>query len=382
MPVVMYDLIVAGAGPAGSTAARAAALQGLDALILEKQTFPRYKPCGGALSSKATAMLDFSLPGSICERSITGARVHFKDSVLEKHKGYNLTTLIDRSRFDDHLLQKAMAAGAGIETRKVTDFSEKDGFVSVKTDEGTYRSRFLVIASGCQDRLRSRIRGRDGRGCNGICLVSEIKEDDEKIRARLDDILDIHFGVAEGGYGWIFPHRGYYSVGIGGISSRLHNPRRAMLQFLRKNGFSERQVLHGHQIPQGGNKRRSALGRVLLAGDAAGFVDAFTGEGIYYALASGRIAGQVIGEASAQAAAQEAAKAYERRCEKDFGAELRYALFFSKMMHRYPETFLRILACQEEVLDRYIEIAAARISYRDFIHWLIPRLPINLLRTL
>jgi geranylgeranyl reductase family protein len=374
----MYDLIVAGAGPAGSTAARAAALQGLETLILEKQTFPRYKPCGGALSSKATAILDYSLPVGICERAITGARVHFKDRVLEKHKGYNLTTLIDRSLFDDLLLQKALAAGAGTETRKVMDFTEKDGFVSVKTNEGTYQSRFLVIASGCQDALSSRIRDRDGRDCMGICLVADIKEDDEKIRARLADILDIHFGVAEGGYGWIFPHRGYYSVGIGGLSSRLLNPRRAMLQFLRKNGFSEKQELHGHQIPQGGNKRRSAQGRVLLAGDAAGFVDAFTGEGIYYALASGRIAGQVIGEASAQ----EAAQVYEKRCEKDFGAELRYALFFSKMMHRYPETFLRILACQEEVLDRYIEIAAARISYRDFMRWLIPRLPINLLRTL
>jgi geranylgeranyl reductase family protein len=374
----MYDLIVAGAGPAGSTAARSAALQGLDTLILEKQTFPRYKPCGGALSSKATAMLDYSLPGSICERTITGARVHFRDRVLEKHKGYSLTTLIERSRFDDLLLQKAQESGAGIRTQKVMDYSEKDGFVSVKTDEGTYQSRFLVIASGCQDGLRSRISGKDGRDCMGICLVADIKEDDEKIRARLADILDIHFGVAEGGYGWIFPHRGYYSVGIGGLSSRLHHPRQIMLQFLKKNGFSERQDLHGHQIPQGGNKRKIALGRVLLTGDAAGFVDAFTGEGIYYALASGKIAGQVIGEVSAQ----EAAQVYERRCEKDFGAELRYALFFSKMMHRYPETFLRILACQEEVLDRYIEIAAARISYREFMRWLIPRLPMNLLRTL
>ncbi|OPY54397.1 MAG: Digeranylgeranylglycerophospholipid reductase [Methanosaeta sp. PtaU1.Bin112] len=378
MPVEMYDLIVAGAGPAGSTAARAAVLQGLDTLILEKQTFPRYKPCGGALSSKATAILDYSLPDSICERAITGARVHFRDRVLEKHKGYNLTTLVDRSRFDDLLLKKAQEGGAGIINQKVMDFSEKNGFISVKTDERTYQSRFLVIASGCQDELRSRICGRDGRDCMGICLVADIKEDDEKIRERLPEILDIHFGVAEGGYGWIFPHRGYYSVGIGGLSSRLSHPRRTMLQFLRKNGFPESQRLHGHQIPQGGNKRQYALGRVLLAGDAAGFVDAFTGEGIYYALASGRIAGQVIGEVPAQ----EVARAYEKGCEKVFGAELRYALFFSKMMHRYPEIFMRILACQEEVLDRYIEIAAAKISYKDFIRWLLPRLPMNLLRTL
>jgi geranylgeranyl reductase family protein len=374
----MYDLIVAGGGPAGSMAAREAALQGLDTLILEKETFPRYKPCGGALSSKAASLLDFPLPDDVCEKTITGARVHFRDRVLEKHKGYNLTTLIDRSCFDYHLLQKAKEAGTDISTQKVMDFQEKEGHISVKTNAGIYQSKFLVIASGCQDKLKNRILGLDRKDRMGICLVADIQEEGVKIEERLAGTLDIHFGVAEGGYGWIFPHRGYYSVGIGGLSSRLHHPRQAMLQFLTKNGFSQKQNLHGHLIPQGGNKTRVALGRVLLAGDSAGFVDAFTGEGICYALASGKIAGQVIGEVPAS----EVALAYQERCKKDFGEELRYALFFSKMMHRYPEIFLRILACQEEVLDMYIEIAAAKISYKDFMRWLLPRLPINLLRTL
>ena len=374
----MYDLIVVGAGPAGSAAARAAALQGLDTLILEKEPFPRYKPCGGALSSRAASLLDFTLPDELCERTITGARVHFRDRVLERHKGYNLTTLITRSRFDYLLLQKAEEAGAGIKTEKVQDFQEKDEHVSVKTKDGIYSGKFLVIASGCQDALKNRIHGPDKKENMGICLVAEIKEDDRKINERLDGTLDIHFGMAEGGYGWIFPHRGYYSVGIGGLSSRLHHPRRAMLQFLKKNGFSEKQRLHGHLIPQGGNKRRTAYGRVLLAGDAAGFVDAFAGEGICYALSSGKIAGQVIGDTPAP----EVASAYEKRIEKDFGEELRYALFLSKMMHNYPEVFLRILACREEVLDRYIEIAAAKISYKDFLRWLLPRLPLSLLRTI
>ena len=275
-------------------------------------------------------------------------------------------------------MQKAQEPGADIKTQKVLDFQEKDDHVSVKTKDEIYQCRFLVISSGCQDGLKNRIQGPDRKESMGVCLVAEIEEDDQKIEERLASTLDIHFGVAEGGYGWIFPHRGYYSVGIGGLSSRLRHPRQAMLQFLKKNGFSEGQRLHGHLIPQGGNKVRTALGRVLLAGDAAGFVDAFTGEGICYALNSGKIAGQVIGEVPAP----EVAQAYQKRCNKEFGEELRYALFFSRMMHSYPEIFLRILACQEEVLDRYIEIAAARISYKDFMRWLVPRLPLSLLRTL
>jgi geranylgeranyl reductase family protein len=241
----MHDLIVVGAGPAGSTAARAAALQGLDTLILEKQQFPRYKPCGGALSDKAASILDFSLPGEICERTITGARVHFRDQVLERHKGYRLTTLITRSRFDHFLLQKAREAGAGVKTQKVLDFLDKGDCVSVQTREGAHQCRFLVIAAGCQSRLKNRMPEPARKERMGVCLVAEIEEDDSKIDERLASTLDIHFGVAQGGYGWIFPHRGYHGVGVGGLAAGLHHPRQAMLQFLKKNGFSEGQRLSG-----------------------------------------------------------------------------------------------------------------------------------------
>jgi len=375
----MYDLIVAGAGPAGSTAARMASLRGLKTLILEKESFPRYKPCGGALSYRTTSLLGFPLPRSICERTITGARVHFRDRVLERHKGYDLLTLVTRSLFDHFLLQKAQEAGAGLEVQKVLDFSQRDGGVCVMTDRGMHQSRFLVITSGCQDPLKNRVQGRDSRSTMGVCLVCEVEEDDEQIERRLGSSLDIHFGVANMGYGWIFPHQGYYSVGVGGKASRFEHPRRAMLDFLKNNGFSQDQKLHGHLIPQGGNDRRIASGRVLLAGDAAGFVDAFTGEGIYYALRSGQIAAEVIGDALDRGA-KEVEEAYSHSCRKDFGEELRYALLFSRIMHSHPDTFLRILACQEEILDRYIEIAAARRTYRDFVRWVVPRLPGSILR--
>lgn len=374
----MYDLIVVGAGPAGSMAARTAAMEGMNTLVLEKEPFPRYKPCGGALSDRTLSLLDFRLPNDICERTITGARVHFHDQVLERHTGYNLTTLVTRSVFDHLLLQKAEEAGARTSFQKVLDFKEKDDHVSVQTKDGIYRSRFLVISSGCQDGLKDRISGPGSRDTIGVCLVAEIEEDDNKIQARLDGILDIHFGVADMGYGWIFPHRGYYSVGIGGLASSLQHPRHQMIQFLKDNGFPEGQRLHGHTIPLRGVRRRTALGRVLLAGDAAGFVDAFTGEGLYYALRTGEIASKVIGEVPAA----KIAKTYQKRCHKELGEELGYALFLSRIMHTHANVFLRIMACHDEVLDRYMEIAASRRSYKSFMCWLAPRLPLSLLRAL
>jgi len=374
----VHDLIVVGAGPAGSAAAREAARRGLDTLVLEKDTFPRYKPCGGAISDRALSLLDFALPEDLCERTITGARVHFREKVMERHKGYRLTTLVTRSRFDDHLLKKAKEVGANLAVERVLDYRENGDHVEVLTRKNSYRSRFLVIASGCQDPLKERVLGRAARNSYGVCMVAEIEEDDRRIEERLHGSLDIHFGVANMGYGWIFPHRGYYSVGIGGLASRLRHPRKAMENFLRSSGFAESQRMHGHLIPLGGWGGRIATSRVLLAGDSAGFVDAFTGEGIYYSLSSGQIAARAISEEPDP----DVAFGYQSRCKENFGDELRYARLLSRIMHSYPEIFLRILTCHEEVLDRYIEIAAARRTYRDFVRWLVPRLPISLLRTL
>lgn len=371
----IYDVIVAGGGPAGSTAARMAALRGLDVLILEKSIFPRYKPCGGALSLKALSMLDGPLPPQIQERKITGARVHYRDLVLERHKGYEITQLIDRSAFDQHLLERAILAGARAMTEKALGFKDSGEWVSVQTKDEVYKSRFLVVASGCQDALKKEIAGPESKKSMGLCLVTEIEAEEERIVEHLGSALDIHFSVA-GGYGWIFPHRGYYSVGIGGLSSSLCYPRQTMRRFLRENGFSQEARLSGHLIPQGGNQRRVARGRVLLAGDAAGLVDPFTGEGIYYSLASGKIAGEMVGDVPAAIVA----RSYESRIEKELGRELGHALFFSKIMHRHPQLFLRILAREEQVLERYLEVGAGRMSYRDFMIWLLPRLPLSLMR--
>lgn len=377
----VYDLIIVGAGPAGSTAARTASKMGLKTLILEKEAFPRYKPCGGALSDRAISLLDFSLPGELCERTITGARVHFKDVVTERHKGYRLLTLVTRSSFDSFLLQKAQDAGAMLANQKVQDFVERKDHVEVLTDEGCHRSKFLVIASGFQSRLKERIQGPNFKDQYGICLVTEIEEKDEEIDRRLPGILDIYFGVAEGGYGWVFPHSGYYSVGIGGGAKRFQHPRAAMKDFLDKNGFFGKYMLHGHLIPFGGRNRRIASRRILLAGDSAGFVDAFTGEGIYYAIRSGQIAARTAAEKLTDERLN-LPKAYESRCKRDFGTELKYASLLSRIMHNRPDFLYRVLTSQDEILDRYIEIAAARSTYKGFIRWMAPKMPTSILRAI
>jgi geranylgeranyl reductase family protein len=375
----VYDLIVVGAGPAGSSAAREAAKEGLQVLIVEKESFPRYKPCGGALSEKARSLLEFELPKSLCERVITGASVHYGVQAIELHKDYPLTTLVTRSRFDAFLLEQAMAAGARLEKEKALAYEEKDDRVLVQGGKGCYSSRFLVVSSGCQDGLKEGVCREDGTCQRGLCLVAEVEAEDDEIDRHLHSSLDIHFGVVPRGYGWVFPHRGYYSVGIGGLARSFSHPRRAMLEFMRGLGFKETQKVHGHLLPLGSGGGRIASRRVLLAGDSAGFVDAFTGEGIRYALGSGQIAGHAVAEGLG---GEDAASVYRALCKEDFGDDLRYAYLLSRLMHSRPELFFPILIGQAEALDRFLGIAAGETSYKEFLRWLVPQLPSRAVRAL
>ena len=90
---MVYDLIIVGGGPAGSAAGRVAGKRGLKTLFIEKAVFPRHKPCGGALSERAMSYLDFALPQHIQERDVFGARIHYGDHVIERHKKHRISTV-------------------------------------------------------------------------------------------------------------------------------------------------------------------------------------------------------------------------------------------------------------------------------------------------
>lgn len=375
----MYDLIVVGAGPAGSATARRAGQMGLDTLVLEKEHFPRYKPCGGGLSERAISYLDFKLPGTVCEKDITGARILYGPRVLERHKPYRLATTVTRSILDEYLLSKAEETGIKVKTgKKVTGYDEKDGGVEVRAGEDTYRSRYLVISSGSQDRLKQAIRERDRKDQYGLCLVTEVPEDDRVIDQEMGDSLTIHFGVVPMGYGWVFPHRGYYSVGVGGLARDITGLKKTMTDFLKANGFRKNYRLHGHVIPFGGLGRPLAGTRTLLAGDSAGFVDCFTGEGISYAIRSGQIAAEVVSEKLSNPG-MDMGKSYTSWCRADFGDDLGYAIMLAKLMHSKPGFFFNILAGQSDFVDSFLDTVAMKRSYKSCLTWLVPRLPWYLL---
>lgn len=368
----MYDFIIIGGGPSGASAGRTAGKKGLSTLLLEKDNFPRYKPCGGALSSYGLSCLDFKLPESVIERNISKVRVHFKDRFVEGIKESNLASLVSRKVFDNFLLEKARETGIEVHTgEKVMDCFEKEDCIEVRTADNTYLGRFVLIAEGSGGVLKYKVRSRDKRTEYCLGLVSEIPDEDEAIRSRFPGTIDLHFGVAQEGYGWIFPHSGYYSAGIVGTAQYLKHPKRVMLDFLQENGFSGNFPISSHIIPTGGIKRKTVNSRLLLSGDAAGFVDAFSGEGIAYAVRSGQLAAETVSDLVMYDLKLNRLKVYESGCRQEFGNYLTTSLKLEKIMHRFPEISFKLAVSNREILDKYLDEMIINRNSKDYVRWLL-----------
>ncbi len=377
----MHDVIVIGAGPGGATSARRCAQTGLRTLLLDKDIFPRSKPCGGAVSEQALGQLDFSLPPSIIERECFGVRVRYKQHAIEAVKDRRIAVLVSREKFDRYLAEQAVQAGARfLSGERVTGLSITKDRVEVTTDKGAYEARYVVGADGANSLAARQVRGTFSRDEILAALVSRAPVKNEEIDARLDNTLEMHFGAAPMGYGWVFPHDGYYSVGIMGGAARFKEPQKVLSEFARSVGL-DAELRQGHTIPMGGIRREIMGKRILLVGDAAGFADPFHGEGIGHAIHSGRLAAEALA-ARIRNDDADAFMQYEEACDRLVRRNLAVALSMARMLDAYPGLFLSIFFSNPKALDQYLDIPAGRSDYCRFRRWLLLRLPGYALRWL
>ncbi|HET58712.1 MAG TPA: NAD(P)/FAD-dependent oxidoreductase [Deltaproteobacteria bacterium] len=369
----MYDLVVIGGGPSGSSAARRAAEQGLKTLLLEKETFPRSKPCAGAVSRQALDSLDFALPHDIREKEIAGLRICYRGETIETRSDVPIAVTVTRSRFDDYLLGKAAEAGALVHTgEKVVAFEELEDRVVVRCGGDSYSTRYLVVGEGARMAL-GKSAGRTAAGkTTALSMVAETGASNSLIDKRLPGLIEIHVDLFRMGYAWIFPHDGYYSIGLWGFASYLKDPKGVARGFLRRTGFPEGLRFKGHRMSTGTIVRPLATGRVLMVGDAAGFTDPLTGEGISHAVRSGMIAADVAAEA-ARAGGFLIPGRYENACRKDFANNFIYAHVIARVLYRFPSFFYRVLARDEELFRMLMEVPATKGLYRDYVMWILSR---------
>jgi geranylgeranyl reductase family protein len=345
--------------------------------LFERRAMPRTKPCGGGLSVRAMAHLDFPIPPELVDSEIHGTRIGlgaiFGEARLERLIG----VLVTRSKFDHFMLKKAEEAGAQVLWQEVKSLEVRPDGVVLQTPEGEVTARCAILCEGTNRRLSLAVRPADTPRQRAFCLEADVPVPQPDPFAALRDMIDVRFGYPGRGYGWVFHHGTYYSVGVGGVAADFKNPREVFDKFVAGLGLDMTGVrVWGHFIPAVGLMRPMCADRLLVAGDAAGCVDPFQGEGLSYAIRSGQLAADTALAAAARNDFSRTSLAgYERRCAEAFGRDLRIALFLSKLTHLWPSLFTWLLAADPEVLRRYLQVAATELSYRFFLRRLILKGP-------
>ncbi len=287
------DVLVVGAGPAGSTAAREIAGRGLEVLLLDRARFPRDKPCGGAVTLRGAGLLPFDL-SPVVEDVITGAHLRLRDGRSTTHHFADpLAYLTQRSRLDQFLVERALEAGvefrdgpaAGL-VRSVTRVP--DGSYEVAAGGEVHRSRGLVAADGANG-VVARSLGFEPARESAVALEANLPCPDgvpDWLRGR----VALQLGGMPGGYGWLFPKGDHINVGVGGWRAVVGTGLRASLDGLcRAYGIDPGALvaIRGHHLPMLRPGAPLTDGGAALLGDAAGLVDPLSGDGICAAIASG-----------------------------------------------------------------------------------------------
>ena len=275
-----YDVAVIGAGPAGSFAAKRLALMGYRTVLIDP--CDNKKVCAGILT--AQYVRKYEVNDDYIERKLKGIRISFKDVSAKINYRQAVEYSIDRQAYDNFNLNKALAANSKLKQDAVVSVLETDQCVEIKTKYDILFSDYAILASGVSD-LASQFGGP--------------KEYAYCVQQRIDITPGDYFemDLKKDGYSWIVPKKDHILTGTSSLIDYPDIPGDKAL------------------IPVSGPVQRTFFNRLLLAGDAGGFVSPFEGEGIYYAMRSGEIAAEVL---AGVMSGKNGMEDYEKRWKKEF----------------------------------------------------------------
>ena len=332
-----WDAIVVGAGPAGSSTAFRLASAGASVLLLDRAEFPRDKPCGGGVTPRALVHLPVDI-ASVVERVPTKVELGLglRRSAL-RGRGGPLAYMTQRRRLD-HLVAER-AAGAGAEFRdgvRVTGVEAGEEDIVVTAEGERLHGRALVGADGVNG-VSAKALGLGGNREIGVALEGNLpnaKADVERYRGRF--VLEL--GTVPGGYGWIFPKGEHLNVGVGGAASEGPRLREHLMRLCAAHGVrpDDLEELRGHRLPFRAPDSCLARGRALVAGDAGGLIDPLTGDGMYEAFFSGRLASEAVLELLAGEA--DSLDAYGPKLTRHLAVHLWAAWSLRAALDRFPRT--------------------------------------------
>ena len=382
--LIETDVLVIGAGPAGSSAAKHAALNGADVLMIEKKSeIGAPKRCAEGVSKDGLLELGVEPSSRWITSEISGVRLVSpngtdvwltEDTVKLPEMGY----VVERKVFDKHMAMDAARAGADIMIKTLAKGLErKDGHVIVKAErmgeEIDIKAKIVIGADGPESRvgrwggLKTAVKPKDMESGAQFEMVGVDLENEEA--------LEFYFGdVAPGGYAWVFPKgKDIANVGLAVISTLTEKSAYQHLVEFAKNCPTTKNATAVD--PVGGILKKIATDNVMVVGDAGGMVNPLTGGGIISGMQGGRIAGQVAAAAVKDDDFSEKRLAeYGKRCKEEIGDS------FNKYMK--ARSYLESLSNEEldSIAKVFRETEFEKISTTELLKVLVKVSPKALLK--
>lgn len=298
-----FDVVVIGGGPAGATAAYDLAKLGRKVMLLDRQG--RIKPCGGAIPPRL--IKDFNIPDHLlCARIRSARMIAPSNNAVDMPVENGFVGMVDRDVFDEFLRERAQQNGADRRAGNFTTWRRaSDGVSEIEyRDKNTgecvwVRAGILIGADGANSAVARQAAPKAGRA-PFVFAYHEIIRTPESVRDRSASTrCEVYYQgkVSPDFYGWVFPHGDTMSVGVGSAEKGF-SLRDSTAALRKQAGLEDCETIRreGAPLPLYPAKKWDNGRDVVLAGDAAGVVAPASGEGIYYAMATGRLAAEAADE--------------------------------------------------------------------------------------
>ncbi len=372
----MFDCIIVGAGPAGGTAAYHLAKRGRSVVVLEKESLPRYKPCGGGVSPIVQQWFDFDFSPAI---SVKANQIRYTwrmgDPVDVKLQTTEPVWMVRRDIFDHYIVKQAQNQGADLYTQTaVTGIEFKGDRWQVNTVNEPVEGRYIIAADGSKGPM-ARWLGfskRKRRMAGAIEIETPAPTDQEPV-------VHFDFGLVKNGYIWNFPKAGGYSIGIGNFRGGGAQDLKGMVAEYAKqfdidlNAYQQ----YGHGICLWDGNQPLHTQNAILAGEAACVVDPFTAEGIRPSIFSGLKAAEAIDRALA--GESDALEKYTQVMTEEWGSEMVWAQRLAGAFYSLPQLGYKVGVKRPTATDVMLKLLCGELRYSDVVNRALKRLSDSLI---
>jgi flavin-dependent dehydrogenase len=335
---------------------------GRNVLIIDK-ALPRDKLCGGLVTDKAVRLLreqlSLELPAEVVEESSRGFEIFDGDDFLNAVQSSGRLHFVSRPRFDAFLLEEARRAGCHVETGEFQGLRE--GAALVGSRILSYRS--LVGADGVFSAVGRAVGKVLPQKSLAVALQVDVPRAGNPVLACLH-AARIYFGYLRLGWGWVFPKGERLSIGLGGIPGTKEDLVKVFRGLLEDCGVADACSfkIRGAKLPNEAFFREPAVGNIFLCGDAAGFAEPLTGEGIHFALQSGTLAAKSI------LAGGDSAARYNEACEREITPLFKQARWARGLLFREPFRGLAMRRFRGGTgsMRRFLNVLSGGSDYKRF----------------